>query len=111
MNRRHFLQTGVGVAALGMSLQGMSRIVRAADDAKKIPIGIQVYSVRNEAAKDVAATLKAIADIGYPGVEFAGYYGQKAEDLRKIMDDNGLVCCGTHTGLNTLLGDEFKKTV
>lgn len=111
MNRRHFLKTGAGVAALGMSLQGMGQIVRAADDAKKIPIGVQVYSVRNEAAQDVANALKTIAEIGYQGVEFAGYYNKKAEDLRKMMDDNGLVCCGTHTGLNTLLGDEFKKTV
>lgn len=111
MNRRHFLKTGAGVAALGMSLQGLSQMVHAADNAKKIPIGVQVYSVRQEAAKDTAAMLKAIAEIGYKGVEFAGYYGHSAEDLRKMMDDNGLVCCGTHTGVNTLLGDEFKKTV
>ena len=111
MNRRHFLKTGAGVAALSMSLQGVSRIVRAADEVKKIPIAVQVYSVREQAAKDVAGSLKKIAGIGYQGVEFAGYYDTKAEDLRKIMDDNGLVCCGTHTGLNTLLGAEFKKTV
>ena len=111
MNRRHFMKTGAGVAALGMSLQGLSRVVRAADDAKKIPIGVQVYSVREQAARDVGAMLKAIAEIGYKGVEYAGYYGKKAEELKKMMDDNGLVCCGTHTGLGTLLGDEFKKTV
>ncbi len=111
MNRRHFLKAGAGVAALGMSLQGLSQMVRAADDAKKIPVGVQVYSVRKEAAKDVGAMLKAIGEIGYKGVEFAGYYDNKAEDLRKMMDDNGLVCCGTHTAVGTLLGDEFKKTV
>ena len=111
MNRRHFMKTGAGVAALGMSLQGLSRVVRAAVVAKKIPIAVQVYSVREQAAKDVGAMLKAIAEIGYKGVEYAGYYDKKAEDLRKMMDDNGLVCCGTHTGINTLLGDEFKKTV
>ena len=111
MNRRHFMKTGAGVAAFGMSLQGLSGIVRAADEVKKIPIGVQVYSVRVQAARDVGAMLKAIGEIGYKGVEYAGYYDKKAEDLRKMMDDNGLVCCGTHTGLNTLLGDEFKKTV
>ena len=110
MNRRHFLKTGAGVAALGMSLQGLNQMVHAAD-AKKIPIGVQVYSVRQAAAKDTGAMLKAISEVGYKGVEFAGYYGHSAETLRKMMDDNGLVCCGTHTGVNTLLGDEFKKTV
>ena len=111
MNRRHFLKTGAGVAAIGMSLQGLSQVVRAADSAKKIPIGVQVYSVRELAAKDTGAMLKAIGEIGYKGVEYAGYYGHKAEELRKMQDDNGLVCCGTHTGVETLIGDEFKKTV
>ena len=59
MNRRHFMKAGAGVAALGMSLQGLSQVVRAADDAKKIPIAVQVYSVREQAAKDVGAMLKA----------------------------------------------------
>jgi sugar phosphate isomerase/epimerase len=52
-----------------------------------------------------------VAKMGYKGVEFAGNYGKKAEELRKILDDNGLTCCGTHTGLNTILGDELPKTI
>jgi len=49
--------------------------------------------------------------MGYQGVEFAGYYGLTAEQLRKLLDDNGIVCCGTHTGLDTLLGDNLEKTI
>jgi len=48
--------------------------------------------------------------MGYEGVEFAGYYDYSADDLRKMLDDLGLRCCGTHTGLPTLLGDAFEAT-
>lgn len=77
----------------------------------KIPIGLQLYSVREDCAKDLAGTLASVAKMGYEGVEFAGYHGHSAEDIRKMLDDNGLKCCGTHTGINTLLGDELEKTV
>ncbi|CAI7995306.1 hypothetical protein GBAR_LOCUS1672 [Geodia barretti] len=49
--------------------------------------------------------------MGYEGVEFAGYYDRTAEELRDMCDDLGLKVAGTHTGLNTLLGDELAKTV
>jgi sugar phosphate isomerase/epimerase len=79
--------------------------------AKKIPIGLQVYSVRMEAEKDLPGVLKAIAKMGYDGVDFAGYYGHDDKTVRKILDDVGLKCCGGHLGLNTLMGDELKRTV
>ena len=56
-------------------------------------------------------TLEAVAKMGYQGVEFAGYYGRKAKDLRQMLDHNGLKCCGTHTALDTLTGDALKGTV
>jgi len=77
----------------------------------RIPIALQLYSVREDCAKDFAATLKAVADMGYDGVEFAGYHGATAEELRTMLDDFGLKVAGTHTGLDTLLGDELEKTV
>ncbi len=77
----------------------------------QIPIGLQLYSVREDCKKDLPATLKAVAGMGYAGVEFAGYYGHSASDLRKILDDLGIVCCGTHTGLDTLMGDALSATV
>ena len=49
--------------------------------------------------------------MGYEGVEFAGYYDRSAKDMRKLLDDNGLKCCGTHTQLDTLLGDNLAKTI
>jgi len=77
----------------------------------RIPIALQLYSVREDCAKDLPKTLEAVAKMGYEGVEFAGYYGWKAEDLKKLLDDLGLKVAGTHIGLNTLLGDEYERTV
>lgn len=76
-----------------------------------IPIGLQLYSVREDAAKDLSGVLKAVAAMGYAGVEFAGYYGHSAVDIRKMLDDNGLKCCGGHIGIDLLLGDALAATV
>jgi sugar phosphate isomerase/epimerase len=101
MNRREFGQT---------ALAGLVSTA-AAFGAKKIPIAVQVYSVREIAQKDTAGVLAQIRKIGYQGVEFAGYYGHSAQDLKKILDDNGLKVAGTHIGLETLLGEQLPKTV
>lgn len=77
----------------------------------QIPIGVQLYSVRQDAQNDLPGVLEAIGKMGYAGVEFAGYYGNSAEQIKQWLDDNGLKCCGTHTGLPTLLGDELQKTI
>lgn len=77
----------------------------------RIPIALQLYSVREDCAKDLPGVLKALAEMGYEGVEFAGYYDYSAEELRKMLDDVGLKVAGTHTGLDTLLGDQFEPTV
>jgi sugar phosphate isomerase/epimerase len=76
-----------------------------------IPVALQVYSVRQDAAQDLPGTLKAIADAGYAGVEFAGYYDRTAQELRRLLDDHGLRCAGTHTGLKTVLDDELERTI
>jgi sugar phosphate isomerase/epimerase len=54
------------------------------------PISVQLYSIREAAAKDFPAALKRIADIGFYGVEFAGFNGQTPKDLAKVLKDLGL---------------------
>ncbi|MDQ3702941.1 MAG: sugar phosphate isomerase/epimerase [Chloroflexota bacterium] len=76
-----------------------------------IPIALQLYSVRDECARDLPGTLKAVADMGYDGVEFAGYYGRSAPELRAMLDDLGLKVAGTHTGLKTVLDEELPQTI
>jgi sugar phosphate isomerase/epimerase len=106
-SRRDFLSASMAAAALGIC---SPRLFAAAAKAK-IPIGLQLYSVRNDCAKDLPGVLNAVGRIGYKAVEFAGYYGRDAKSLRKLLDDAGLQCCGTHTALTTLLGDQLEKTV
>jgi sugar phosphate isomerase/epimerase len=77
----------------------------------RIPIALQLYSVREACQADFPTTLKAVADMGYEGVDFAGYYGYEATTIRKMLDDLGLGVAGCHTGLDTLTGDELAKTV
>ena len=113
LSRRKLIQLGLGATAACAAGLGLSHASAAPKKTakKKIPIGLQLYSVRNECAKDLPGVLQQVKQMGYEGVEFAGYYGRKADELRKLLDDNGLKCCGTHTGLNTLQGDALKATV
>ena len=60
------------------------------------PIALQLYSLREQAKEDLAGVLKTVADIGYVGVETAGLYGHPAAEVKKMLDDVGLVACSSH---------------
>jgi sugar phosphate isomerase/epimerase len=91
INRRELLMataaTGV-VAAAGESV--------AAAEATPRVAGIQLYTVRDSMAEDVATTLTAIAGIGYREVEFAGYFDQTPAEIRRLLDDLGLASPSAH---------------
>lgn len=72
--------------------------------------GLQMYSVRDFTKDDLLGTLKKVGEIGYKDIEFAGFFGNSAEDIRAVLDANGLVCNGTHTGIQELDND-FAGTV
>ena len=72
--------------------------------------GIQMYSVRDITEKDMPGALRALAEMGYKNVEFAGFFGIPAEEIKKLLDDNGLKVSGTHTGWNEI-AEHFEETV
>ncbi len=117
ISRRGLLAKSVAAAALLASTANAAPMERTRTGQssrgrrRRIPIGLQLYSVRADCQKDLPGTIAAVAKMGYQGVEFAGYYGRSAKDMRKLLDDNGLKCCGTHTGIDTLLGDNLAKTI
>jgi sugar phosphate isomerase/epimerase len=65
-------------------------------------IGLQLYTVKEEAKGDFLGLLKKVADIGYDGVEFAGYFDTPAETLRQILQEFQLEVAGTHIGVDAL---------
>ncbi|MBS1705464.1 MAG: sugar phosphate isomerase/epimerase [Armatimonadetes bacterium] len=77
----------------------------------QIPIAVQLYSVRDHMEKDVPGTLKRVAELGYAGVEFAGYFNYSAADLRKMLDDLGLKCEGTHTMMSAFEDGAIEQTL
>jgi sugar phosphate isomerase/epimerase len=117
VSRRGFIaKTAAAAAVLASSANGESQYQARKRQAsrpsrRRIPVGLQLYSVREDCKRDLPGTIAAVGKMGYKGVEFAGYYDRSAQQLRKMLDDNGLVCCGTHTGLDTLLGDNLAPTI
>jgi sugar phosphate isomerase/epimerase len=61
-----------------------------------------MYTLRDDAARDFAGTLKTVAEIGYDGVELAGYNGLAADEVKRLLDDNNLLVAGMHAGLEQL---------
>ena len=61
-----------------------------------IPVALQLYTVREDAARDFVGTLDAVAQIGYSGVELAGYNGMSASDLRAKLASLTLSVAGSH---------------
>jgi hypothetical protein len=81
--------------------------------ASRIPIAVQLYSVRRECKENFDAAIEQVAAMGFEGVEFAGYYSyaERASDLRKRLEALKLKAAGTHIGLETLRGDALKRTI
>jgi len=75
-----------------------------------IPVALQLYTVRDETAKDFIGTLKKVAQIGFAGVELAGTGNLPATELTKVLDDLNLKPAGSHAGIEALQ-KEFTEVV
>ena len=102
-SRRTFV---VMSAALPWALRGIASGLAA---SKNIPVGLELYSVRDELQKDPHGTVRAVAKMGYQCVEFyAPYFDwtpSQAKDMRKLMDDLSIRCYSTHNDEN-FFGDD-----
>lgn len=83
--------------------------------ASGVPIGLELYSVRNELKKDPMGTVRAVAKMGYQCVEFYAPYFQwttdYAQSMRKLLDDVGLKCYSTHNGPISFSGDGLEHAM
>jgi sugar phosphate isomerase/epimerase len=96
-SRRTFLKAS-GAAVAATCVGGR----RADAKPLRLPIGLQLYSVRELLPKDFDGTLAKVKAAGYTEVEAAGYYDKPAADFRNAMDAAGLRCVSTHHALGVL---------
>jgi sugar phosphate isomerase/epimerase len=114
VSRRTFfgLLAAVPVAAVS-PLSALLAAPRA--DNKQIPIGLELYSVRDELAKDLPGTVSAVAKMGYQCVEFfSPYYSwtpDYAKTVRKELDDLGVRCYSTHNDRQSFTDSGIQKAI
>ncbi len=81
----------------------------------RIPVGLELYSVREELKRDPEATVRAVAKIGYQCVEFYAPYFDRTEaqtkDMRKLLDDLGVRCYSTHNSIDYLSPQNLSRTL
>lgn len=119
LSRREFLAiSGAGAlaSACGVSMGGGAGATPSRAGGRKYPIGIELYAVRRELAKDLPGTLRAVAGMGYEVVEFYAPYlawtTPYARDVRAQLDDLGLQCRSTHNGFAALIpGEAMTKAI
>lgn len=72
---------------------------------RKLPIALQVFSIREEAEKDFKGTMEKVKEMGYDGVELAGTYGYTFEEIKEILSEVGLVPISAHVPYAQLVED------
>ena len=83
-----------------LAVTAAGTLASAATPGNDIPVGLELYSVRDDLQKDLMGTVRAVAKMGYAGVEFYSPYFEwtpdYAKQVRKLLDDLGIRCFSTH---------------
>ncbi len=107
VTRRSFLAAAASAAA--------APSLAFAAPKPKIPVGLEMYSVRNELKQDLMGTIKAVAKMGYQGMEFyAPYFSwtiDQTKEVRKLLDDLGVKCFSTHNSPNSFTAEGLAKAI
>ena len=74
---------------------------------KRVPVAYQLYSAREDVAQDMAAVFRQLKQLGYDGVEFAGFFDKSAKDIRSMLDSQGLIPVSSHCPLSVMQADMF----
>lgn len=77
----------------------------------KAEYGLQMYSVRDLTKESMRQALEQVAKAGYKYIEFAGFFDHSAEEIKKMLDEFGLTCSGTHTGIDAIKAENIEKTI
>lgn len=95
-----------------LAITAAAPLATAVAKPKKVPVGIELYSVRTEMDKDLMGTVRAVGKLDYDGVEFYSSYMKwtpaYAKDVRKLLNELKLKCYSTHNGMDSFTGDISK---
>ena len=98
-----------------LALAGAAPFALAARSVKRVPVGLELYSVRDELTKDLMGTVRAVAKMGYQVVEFYSPYYQwttdYAKEVRKLLDDLGIRCPSTHNSASAFTPEGIQKAI
>ena len=98
-----------------LALSGALPLAAAVSSAKPVPVGLELYSVRDELGKDLMGTVRAVAKMGYEVVEFySPYYSWTpayAKEVRQLLDDLGVRCNSTHNSYDALSLAGLQKAI
>ena len=112
ITRREFLQhlgeTSIGVAVLGIGCAAGVGYEAGVTGGTPIEPGLQLYTVRDLLAADFPGTLEAVAEIGYREVQVSPRAGHSATEIRRWLDDAGLVCPSIHLDLQQPMEAEIE---
>jgi sugar phosphate isomerase/epimerase len=105
-NSLRLLLSVVGALALaGVTASAAANSTAGIGRSFKGPVGLQLYSLRDQFAKDVPGTLKQVRELGFKYVELAGTYGLSPDKFRQQLDANGLVPVAGHFPYERLRDD------
>jgi sugar phosphate isomerase/epimerase len=93
ISRRNFLQTASASVAFATACTDASWLMA---NPLGLPLGLQLYSVRDLLPKDYEGTLRQLSAMGYREVEAAGFFGRSASDVKQVMEQAGLRCVSAH---------------
>lgn len=106
LSRRSFLSLAAS-ASVALALPATAK--------KRLPIGIELYAVRDELQKDLMGTVRKVAQLGYEVVEFYSPYTQwtteYAKEVRKLLDELKIKCLSTHNGANVFTPENLPKAI
>jgi sugar phosphate isomerase/epimerase len=98
-----------------LALAAAAPLAFGAQRSKRIPVGIELFSVRDELAKDLMGTVRAVAKMGYEVVEFFSPYYQwtpeYTKEVRKLLDDLGIRCPSTHNSASVFEPNALEKAI
>ncbi|HMD85515.1 MAG TPA: sugar phosphate isomerase/epimerase family protein [Terriglobia bacterium] len=98
-----------------LSFMAAAPLAAAVTPSKQIPVGLELYSVRDELDKDLTGTVRGVAKIGYQCVEFYGpYYEWTTDYARKVraeLDELGIHCYSTHNDLKSFTPEGVGKAI